>query len=70
MLGWILHFRIALKNAYFMFSIKSVKRTFFEKNLLKVSIVSESDLTISSFSDKFILSLEIDLSEIKIFTVF
>lgn len=53
-----------------MFSIKSVKRTFFEKNLLKVSIVSESDLTISSFSDKFILSLEIDLSEIKIFTVF
>ena len=70
MLGWILHFRIAFKNAYFMFSIKSVKRTFFEKNLLKVSIVSESDLTISSFSDKFILSLEIDLSEIKIFTVF
>ena len=47
-----------------------MKRMFFEKNLLKVSIVSDSDSNISSFSHKLILPLETDLSEIKIFTVF
>ena len=42
----------------------------FEKNLFKISPASDSDLTISFFSIKFILSLETDLSEIKGFIVF
>ena len=45
-----------------------MKRTFFEKNSLEVSIVSE--LTISSFPNKIILPLETDLSEVKVFAVF
>ena len=44
--------------------------TMFEKNLFKISAASDSDLTISFFSIKFILSLETDLSEIKGFIVF
>ena len=47
-----------------------MKRTFFEKNSLEVSIVSDSELTISSFSKKIILPLETDLSEVKVFAVF
>ena len=35
----------------------------FQKNLLKISVVSDSDSTISSFSVKFILPVEIDLSD-------
>ena len=42
----------------------------FEKNLFKIFAVSDSDLTISFFSTKFILSLGTDLSEIKGFIVF
>ena len=41
----------------------------FEKTLFKTSAVSHSDLTISSFFVRFILSLETDLSDIKDFTV-
>ena len=38
----------------------------FEKNLFKTSVISDTDLTISSFSIKFILSFETNLSEVKI----
>ena len=41
----------------------------FEKNIFKISIDSDSDLTISSFSNKPILSLETDLSENKGFLI-
>ena len=43
--------------------------TIFDKNLFKISIESDSDLTISSFSNKPILSLETDLSENKSFLI-
>lgn len=44
--------------------------TIFDKNLFKISVESDSDLTISSFTNKPILSLETDLPENKGFLVF
>ena len=44
--------------------------TISEKKLFKVSAVSDSDVSIFSFSVRFIFSLDTDLSESKGFTVF
>lgn len=67
----IFAFQNSFKNWVFhVFYKTNMKRTFFEKNSLEVSIVSDSELTISSFSKKIILPLETDLSEVKVFAVF
>ena len=70
---------MALKTGSLMFSVTELFELIFEilsfftileKKLFKVSAVSDSDVSIFSFSVRFIFSLDTDLSESKDFAVF
>ena len=72
MLGWFLYFKIALrfwssilsmKDSYLEYLEISRLLTISEKNLFRTSAVFNSVLTNSPFSDKFILSIVMTLSE-------
>ena len=78
MLGWFLYFKIALKTGSLMFLVTELFQLYFEiKSFLIIleqksnaSAVSDSDVSVFSFSLRFIFSLDNDLSESKDFTVF